>query len=98
MLRPAPPGPPILPDKGRTQPGIFGGDMGFWETFEHARGLWSAIAFLPIKIAPESEANRLVAREPARVSTAWRDSNRAQPLFQGIIEAGIRRQQGDKDT
>jgi hypothetical protein len=96
MLHPAPSRSPILPEKGRTPPDIFGSDIGFWEIFDHARGIWSAIAFLAGKIAPKSEANRLVVQEPTVVSAAWRDTSRARLLFQGIIEAGIKRQQGDK--
>ena len=96
MLHPTPHGSPILPEKGRTPPGIFGRDIGFWEIFDHARGIWSAIAFLASKIAPGSEAEQIAIQEPTVVSAAWRDVSRVRILFQGIIEAEIKHQLGDK--
>jgi len=96
MLHLRPPRWSVLPSKGRVRPDLFSDDMGFWEIFEHAHGLWQALAFLVTKIAPDSEANRILSAEPCGISDAWQQTNRSQTLFTGIMEAGLNRQSGDK--
>lgn len=96
MLHLRPPNWSVLPSKGRARPDLFSDDMGFWEIFEHAHGVWRALDFLVSKIAPDSEANRILAAEPRGISSAWQQTNRSQTLFTGIIEAGLNRQSGDK--
>jgi hypothetical protein len=70
--------------------------MGFWEIFYHAHGLWQALYFLVTKIAPDSEADRILSAEPHGISGAWQQTNRSQTLFTGIIEAGLNLRSGDK--
>jgi hypothetical protein len=96
MLHLGPPRWSVLPPKGRVGPDLFSDDMGFWEIFEHAHGLWQALVFLVTKIAPDSEANRILSTEPRGISNAWRQTNRSQILLTGIMEAGLKRQSGNK--
>ncbi|MEU8196311.1 hypothetical protein AB0C10_21245 [Microbispora amethystogenes] len=89
------PHPTALPDKGLSSLHPSHRDMGFWEIFEHTRALWGAIGMLIQVLAPGSEADQLAEDDPLHVVAAWKETNKDQILFTAIIEAEIKRREGD---
>jgi hypothetical protein len=79
----------ILPSKGLAPDDPFGNDMGFWEIFDHARSLWTALIMLAKGLAPGSDAERIVEEEPAQIFEAWKQTNFKKTFLQAIFEAGL---------
>ncbi|MEV6942996.1 hypothetical protein AB0N07_13545 [Streptomyces sp. NPDC051172] len=85
----------LMPEKGFLSDDPVQSDMGFWEMFQHARNLWSAIVKLTSTLAPGSAAAELAKKEPTKLAQAWRATQGAQGLFTAYFEGRVKRLEGD---
>lgn len=92
------PGSSLIPVKGHQNLQPMHQDIGFWEIFEHSRGLWSAISMVVHALAPGSECEILAQEDPPEVVEAWEVTNRSKVLFLAIINAEAKRRAGDLEA
>lgn len=76
--------------KGFSAEQGWSGDAGFWEIFEHARRLQTAIRRFVGAIRPASPVDALANRELPDVNDAWKRTQEMQNMYLAVLQASTK--------